>query len=704
MARFEWETEEDAEEIDLIPESTPSRRRRRALIVLTILFAVVALTTYWQLSRNVEARENLVEDDVSLAFELWTQAVALADLDVLNTLLIGSEAIWASSQRRMLAAGITLDRKMLGISLQELEADHRFADAKIDLSPDWQAAEITFELEYHLDRGEDVRKAIRLQQALSFKRVNGRWFLAQHDDAFWGAWEREEGKLLTIEFRQRDEDFANDLKRDLESDMVDACGRLAESGRCPEDAHVALRLESDPRILERLSKHDVPLLDGRTFLLPSPTLVGVPTDRVGYGALYSSLAGRVLEPFVASLTTPVVLPEQKVKILCYQQHDSVPRLYEFDARTDSWTLHIRDRAFRFISATADDRGLLLQEYLPGRSADRLRMAYVSEGQEHIVFDESFRRFTRIPIGWSGTQERPELLLFGFGSSPGSGNIGRINLDECQGPDCTVHELDGFPAWSPDKRRTIVTQGDMLYLGDGQGKIVDEIGRGFSAFWIDSARYGYARYLDGSAGYGAELVMSRIENADVHTLLDPGDLAGLLRPGETGLVFVDYASVNPNNRQQLFLSARSYSDELNRSYLISAWLPGDTDSDFALGDQRLRLTLDGLPRGYPGQATANGNVPFVFSPDGRWISLSRLESQEDNLWRVYVHDIKSGETRTFAARYPLYTFRYPLYDWSADGEWLILVDDGFLRLIAPAYDYERLILHDLHSCSHVAWSY
>jgi hypothetical protein len=88
--------------------------------------------------------------------------------------------------------------------------------------------------------------------------------------------------------------------------------------------------------------------------------------------------------------------------------------------------------------------------------------------------------------------------------------------------------------------------------------------------------------------------------------------------------------------------------------------------------------------------------------GSWLSLSRLEDQENNIWRVYVHDIARNETRTYAARYPLYTFRYPFYDWSADGDWLILVDDGFLRLIAPAYDYHRLILHDLHKCSHVAW--
>ena len=61
-----------------------------------------------------------------------------------------------------------------------------------------------------------------------------------------------------------------------------------------------------------------------------------------------------------------------------------------------------------------------------------------------------------------------------------------------------------------------------------------------------------------------------------------------------------------------------------------------------------------------------------------------------------------------------------FDWQTDDEdaifspfvsaawrarrrrWLILVDDNFLRLVAPAYNYERLITHDLKACSQIAW--
>jgi hypothetical protein len=605
MARFDWETEEEVGDINLLSAPIPARRRRRQRVWLFVvtLFILVALVTYWQLNRKVEARADLVEQEVTSAFELWTEAVVREDVDILNTLLVGSEAVWASGQRRMLSSGITLDRKMLGISLRDRDSDDYFSDSTINLAPDWQAADITFESTYDLAESRSDRSAVQLQHAVSFRRVNGRWFLAKLNDGFWGEWKKETGNLLSIEFRQRDEEFAVRLKRDLEAAMVDACARLSDNGLCPGKAHLELRLDSDPRVLAGLTDPDVPLLDGRTFLLPSPTVVGTPVDQEGYEALYGAFATRILEPFVATLNTPIALPREKLKILCYQRFDSVPRLYQYDVSANSWSLDLDDRTFRFLSASADDSELLLQEYFPGRSANRLRMAYVSGGVERIVFDESYSRLTSLPVGWGGTAEQPELLLFGYGSSPESGHLGHISLDDCHQPDCGVQELEGFPIWSPDKQRTIVTQGETLYLGDDRGQNLEEIGEGFSAFWLDNERYGYARYIGRSTGYGAELVMASVDSNVVRILLQPHDLAQLLHPEKSDLAFVDFVSVSPSDRKLLVISARSYFGELNRSYIFSARLAGeggDHASKIALDDLTLRLTLDGLPRGYPGQ--------------------------------------------------------------------------------------------------------
>ena len=137
--------------------------------LVTILFIGVASTTYWQLNRNIEARADLVEQDVTSAFELWAEAVVRVDVDILNTLLIGSESVWASGQRRMLASGITLDRKMLGISLRDHEDDAHFNASNVILAPDWQAAEIMFEPTYDLEGLTSEQSTVRLQQTVSFR-------------------------------------------------------------------------------------------------------------------------------------------------------------------------------------------------------------------------------------------------------------------------------------------------------------------------------------------------------------------------------------------------------------------------------------------------------------------------------------------------------------------------------------------------------
>jgi hypothetical protein len=93
---------------------------------------------------------------------------------------------------------------------------------------------------------------------------------------------------------------------------------------------------------------------------------------------------------------------------------------------------------------------------------------------------------------------------------------------------------------------------------------------------------------------------------------------------------------------------------------------------------------------------------MLSPDGRWLSASRPDPETADSWIIYVHDTQSEETIQYKVGYPSSMFIHPFYDWSQDGNWLVIVDENYLRLIAPAYNYERLITHDLQTCSHVAW--
>ncbi|MEJ2748631.1 MAG: hypothetical protein P8183_12115, partial [Anaerolineae bacterium] len=118
---------------------------------------------------------------------------------------------------------------------------------------------------------------------------------------------------------------------------------------------------------------------------------------------------------------------------------------------------------------------------------------------------------------------------------------------------------------------------------------------------------------------------------------------------------------------------------------------------------LRLQLDDPPLGYPSLITPGGIPPVSFSPDGRWLVAAYLTTPPDDTWQVYLHDIPANQTQTITTSSPRYPANSLFFDWSADGQWLALVDDGFFKLAAPAAHYERVILHDFEACYFIAWA-
>ena len=108
---------------------------------------------------------------------------------------------------------------------------------------------------------------------------------------------------------------------------------------------------------------------------------------------------------------------------------------------------------------------------------------------------------------------------------------------------------------------------------------------------------------------------------------------------------------------------------------------------------MRLQIEGEPRQY--------QRGYRFSPDGRWLLISSLNNAVPG-WILYLHNVETGDTLTFAANdtYPLPLHWYA--DWSADNQWLSLPERGYVRLIAPDHDYERLLIPEDRICTAAAW--
>jgi hypothetical protein len=118
---------------------------------------------------------------------------------------------------------------------------------------------------------------------------------------------------------------------------------------------------------------------------------------------------------------------------------------------------------------------------------------------------------------------------------------------------------------------------------------------------------------------------------------------------------------------------------------------------------LRLQRNSAPYGTPSLLTPTGYPPFLLSPDGRWLMISELTEPQTNSWTFQLHNIAQNSTNLLTANFPAYPARYPFYDWTADGQWLLIVDDGFMRLVAPGHDYQRLVPYEFDSCLFTAWA-
>jgi hypothetical protein len=248
--------------------------------------------------------------------------------------------------------------------------------------------------------------------------------------------------------------------------------------------------------------------------------------------------------------------------------------------------------------------------------------------------------------------------------------------------------------------------DGLYLTDGVGNGRDFLGEGHHPFWLDDRLFGFVRTLTGERGLIQELVLGAIDEPGLRVLWTTATLAPELYGAKSDEpFFIQYVAVTGKDPRRLLLYGRQYAGQDSRYAVLSLSLAND---DF-VGDRvalpttvRLELTVDRMPAGIPSAADPNGHVPFVLSPDGQWLTMAYLAESGTNQWVISTTRIGQPGRLEFKARYPGYSFNHPFFDWSLDGHWLLIVEEAFIKLVAPNEGYERIIPHENGACSYPAW--
>jgi hypothetical protein len=559
----------------------------------------------------------------------------------------------------------------------------------VELAPDWQEAVVTYDQMY---APAETTTLIRLQQTQLYQLDGSRWLQAPPDADFWGETRHYDGQWLTLLYPARDAAWAQRLAADLDAELAVLCAERD----CA--AEVQVRLATEPTSLADLSDLLTPVFNGRYHILPTFTLAGLPLDEVSYQALYQGYTRRIITVFQDSLELPVPLPDQAIQALCFPGGGSTPHLFRYDLTGDTWTVELPERAFRFLAPLPDDSGLILNDLPVSSEASRLTLRLWQDKQETILFDDTDpARQWRFPqLGWAGQIQPPHLLLHEFDTVTQTRTLYHwLDLNQCIESGCAVTDLPGYTLWSPDGRSTLIVIGPELWLGDENGVQQQSLGRGFTPFWLDAATYGFTRYQP-----GVELVIASLEESEPLKVLDGEGITAVLTDPATGIPAISHIIVHPTIPGLLFLVGPEIRGAGGQYNIFTFQFDDWTQS--VSGTLTLLMQLDDPPLGYPSLITPGGIPPVSFSPDGRWLVAAQLTAPPDDTWQIRLHDIPANRTQHISTSSPRYPANSPFFDWSGDSQWLVLVDDGFFKLIAPAAGYERIVLHDFDACYYTAW--
>lgn len=747
-SKFEWHSAEESgwEQPSAVERPSPRRfrRLRRLATGLFLLLGLAGLAAwgYQSLDRQVESTGSRLSADVRASHRLVEQAATGGDMELFRALLADFPH-WRRLQGRLLQQDLYYDRPSLGLWRPLTAA--RPATPTVTLSPDLQQAEVAQPLPYLTETPQGLTETITLTRTAVYQLSDASWRRAPlpATETFWGDWKSVDGRYISLAFSTRDGEVARRLAPDLDEAINRLCRETAV--RCPSNLHFRLRLSREPTSPFTLNQNfralnTISVANPYMYRmdLPTPTLVGLPGDEAAYQALWRGYAGWVTAVITARLDEqqaasdafvaaqleriglrlppppgyrpgytppppPIPLPQQDVLLLCTL--DDRARLWRYDPDADAWTdAHAaagRLQPFRQPTALRplpDDDGVLLQTRRWVDGAPRTHLIAWQNGKERLLLDAD--RAYQI-ASWPSPKISPDgrylLLTQPSEDDQPQRRLHLLDMAACNQGDCALRPLSGIPYWSPDGGQSLVIDPDQwpadLYAGDEAGQRSAWVDAGWSPFWLNAETYGYVRPAQASLsfhmGESVEIVVAPADPNNPYLaaqrVLHSDDLWRLLAPtwpaaAEAPQIFINDVLPAPDGEALVVSAVVLPPDDVSgRQYFF--WYEMETEALSIL------MALD-----------ETSGLPAAFTENGRF--LTALLTGESDL-TLHIYDTASEEQYAVSLNghsgYP-----FPRYDWSGDERWLVIANDRSLRLVAPAFAYERPIFHNLNGCHTAVW--
>ena len=258
--------------------------RNMLLFILFLALGGLAGWSIWWSEGRIAAREEAIQRDITLLFSELYGAVAAQDVNTFATLLNGRDETWVDQQLQLLETNNFLDRPPF-----QLTADTRPTPelAEIDIAPDQRSAIIRWPQPYHTPDNQTITLTQTQQVAWS----SGRWRLAPFTAEFWGervALQATPG--ISIDYSQEHTPWAgqliNTINGAFDKQQLSFCAESSPAfcltGQAPP--YQVVHFSDDPTTLYAIWENEIDYhasLPAKPVQLPSPTLVGLPTDKAG---------------------------------------------------------------------------------------------------------------------------------------------------------------------------------------------------------------------------------------------------------------------------------------------------------------------------------------------------------------------------------------------------------------------------------------
>lgn len=301
---FEWRTDEDegwqeSTKRGGTAESPPFWQRRwRFLLVALLGVAAVWLVVQWQINQRVATATTEVESELLATHNFVLQTAVDQDEALFRANLSGRNPAWGEVQKTLLGEGLLLDRPMFGWQHEIMPNPLMLEDVTITLAPSFNAAELLYPQTYTVKIPSGVTETVTFQQTAVYRLGERRWLYAPPRDEFWGDWITQGGGYVTLAYPERDRSVGTRLGLDLDKLVGQMCAELVDL-HCGSDLRIHLRLDPDPESLLAINENETMLTSGLRLELPTPTLVGLPTDETSYEVLYRAYGAQLATAVLA---------------------------------------------------------------------------------------------------------------------------------------------------------------------------------------------------------------------------------------------------------------------------------------------------------------------------------------------------------------------------------------------------------------------